>query len=255
MIDSEKPKSRLVVVMPVYNESQGIIEFLNELASSLTDFNTTFIVVDDCSTDNTFGVLSECSRASGPRLQVFRNPRNLGHGESTLLALKLAIQARPDFVLAADGDGHIRGVDAQRLVARITEGGFAVCEGVRIGRSEAKYRKVISVVTRVLVRSRSKESPRDANTPFRAYQYSALSLILSSDNVFGCVPNLRISEFCRRSKMLIDEVEVEWRPRFGGRGRGSTSWGKENRYLPSKKLLIFCVKAGNEWLFGKKKSN
>ena len=41
------------VVMPVYNEEEGIAEFLRELASALTAHRVTFIVINDCSTDGT----------------------------------------------------------------------------------------------------------------------------------------------------------------------------------------------------------
>ena len=239
----------LAVVMPVFNESVGIIQFVNELDSNLKGFDTTFIVVDDFSTDNTVELLSELANSGGPRLRVVRNPINLGHGKTTLRALKLGVEAYPDFILAVDGDGQIYGADARRLVEKVVDGRFEICEGIRNGRDEGAYRKVISLVTRVLVWCRSKSRPQDANTPFRAYRFKTLSVILESNDVYGSVPNLRISEFCRRSMMLIGEVGVEWRPRLGV---GGTVWGKERQLLPNKKLILFCIQAGREWFLGKK---
>lgn len=242
----------LAVVMPVFNESVGITQFVNELDLHLKGFDTTFIVVDDCSTDNTVELLSELATSGGPRLQVVRNAINSGHGKTTLRALKLGVMAHPDLILAVDGDGQISGADARRLVEGVADGRFEICEGVRNGRDEGAYRKVISLVTRVLVWCRSRSRPQDANTPFRVYRFKTLSFILESNDVNGSVPNLKISEFCRRSKMLIGEVGVEWRPRLG---RGGTAWGKEHRLLPSKKLILFCIHAGCEWFFGTKNPN
>ena len=41
----------IVICMPVFNEEQGITEFINELNQNVLSAH--FIVVDDCSTDST----------------------------------------------------------------------------------------------------------------------------------------------------------------------------------------------------------
>jgi len=41
------------VVMPAFNEEEGIVEFLSELNESLSQFDPFFVVVDDLSTDGT----------------------------------------------------------------------------------------------------------------------------------------------------------------------------------------------------------
>ena len=50
----------VAVVMPVYNEADGIAEFLMEIDESLA--GVTVIVVDDCSTDMTVKIVESLIR-------------------------------------------------------------------------------------------------------------------------------------------------------------------------------------------------
>ena len=62
----------LCVVMPAWNECEGIGGFLEELNAALLDRNPTFIVIDDCSTDSTREVIEVAGR-SGIRVLVETN--------------------------------------------------------------------------------------------------------------------------------------------------------------------------------------
>jgi len=50
--------------MPVYNEADGIQEFLDEIASVLGDHDFRIVVIDDNSTDKTQEVLAELEASS-----------------------------------------------------------------------------------------------------------------------------------------------------------------------------------------------
>lgn len=236
------------MVMPAYNEAEGIVEFLQELNESLAAWNPAFVVVDDASRDGT----AEAARAAStlvPPVDVIvqPNPVNRGHGPSTLEALRLGLASGADAVVAIDGDGQFTGSDVARVVQTLLEGDIEVVEGVRTARGDALYRRGTSLVTRMLVWSRSKAWPQDANTPLRAYQPAALAALLGQVPQDAMTPNLIISALCRRTRMRIAQVPVASRPRRGSTAHGST-WGSRRASLPSRRFISFCTKAAGQWV-------
>lgn len=235
----------VAVVMPAFNEAEGIAEFLRELETWLAPWQPAFIVVDDCSQDST--VDAALAAGLGVEVTIHRNPVNRGHGPSTLTALRLGLASGADAVLAIDGDGQFSGRDVARLVQVLSEGDTDIVEGVRTARADALYRRATSFVTRALVWSRCRQWPQDANTPLRAYKPGALASLLEQVHDETMTPNLVISTLCRRQRMRLLAVPVASRPRRGTSIQGST-WESRRTKLPSRRFISFCVKAANQWV-------
>jgi glycosyltransferase involved in cell wall biosynthesis len=87
MLESDKPL--VSVLMPTYNGEKYIGVAINSLLKS-TYSNFELIVVDDCSTDNTFAIL-ETLINDDERIKVFRNERNLGDYPNRNKAASLAV--------------------------------------------------------------------------------------------------------------------------------------------------------------------
>jgi len=71
---SEKPL--ISVLMPNYNSEK----YLNEAIESIlnqTYENFEFIILDDCSTDNSWKIIQEYAKKD-KRINIFRNEKNLG---------------------------------------------------------------------------------------------------------------------------------------------------------------------------------
>ncbi|USW02768.1 glycosyltransferase family 2 protein [Pseudomonas pergaminensis] len=81
-------ESLVSVLVPVYNRKDIIIETLNS-ALSQTYKNIEIIVVDNCSIDGTWELVSELAK-SDSRLRVFRNTTNLGPVRNWLRCLEEA---------------------------------------------------------------------------------------------------------------------------------------------------------------------
>jgi dolichol-phosphate mannosyltransferase len=239
--------THLAVAMPAWNEAAGIAEFLHELSTSLAQFPTTFVVVDDASTDGMRETLESLSFREEHTLQVFTNDRNQGHGPSTLRALREATSTDAEVIVALDGDGQFYGADIARVVGVLLQEGCDVVEGVRQGRTDPWFRKPISLATRALVFIRSGRVPLDANTPLRAYFAKDLERIISTLPAHTATPNLLISSMTRKSNWMVFEVGVTSIPRRGGDASGST-WGGMSLRLPNKRLLRFCAVAFGQWL-------
>jgi hypothetical protein len=105
----------------------------------------------------------------------------------------------------------------------------------------------VSWATQLLVLSRSRRWPADANTPLRAYRRETLSRVLGLIPPAAATPNLLISAITRGGGFIVIEEEVRSLPRRGA-DPGGTSWGKKHRRLPSRRFIGFCLSALREWV-------
>jgi dolichol-phosphate mannosyltransferase len=228
----------VAVVMPAWNESEGIRSFLVEIAEAMDGLTLTFVVVDDCSTDDT-GSAAASLDIPAVEVKVDRNLVNRGHGPSTVTALWLGLNLCTDIVVAVDGDGQFTGADMRLLVDVLVTGEFDVVEGLRRERGNPLYRRVASLGTRALVATKAHSWPTDANTPLRAYRNDVLSGLLSCVPADSITPNLVISAATRRWKLRVAEVPVVVRDRLGESAVGTT-WGARAASIPTSRFVKFC---------------
>lgn len=237
----------VVISMPAYNEEAAIGGFLTDIADAFSGTSFRIVVVNDCSTDNTQGVL-ESLVTQGLPLTASTNQRNSGHGPSTLTALRLAIDLNPQHVVATDGDGNIAGDTLRHLYDEAsTATPTSVIEGVRTQRDDPWFRKSVSAATRSLVKHHSGHSPKDANTPFRVYPAQTLRKLLHHIPADHMTPNLMISTLVRRRDHGLREIPITPHKREGTNENGST-WKQQFRLIPSRRFIQFCVKATGQWL-------
>jgi glycosyltransferase involved in cell wall biosynthesis len=232
--------------MPAWNEAEGIRGFLTELNDALAGLDPQFVVIDDASRDDTARAAA-ASAEDGVNVRVATNEVNLGHGPSTMRALRAGLDSGCDVVVAIDGDGQFTGADVRRVVETLVAGSADVVEGVRTQRNEAAYRQLTSAATRGLVWTRARVLPGDANTPLRAYRPAALQRLVERVPETAMTPNLIMSALTRRWGVALVEVPVASRPRRGASAQGTT-WAAKRASLPSRRFVTFCVKATGEWV-------
>jgi len=89
-----------------YNEEKNVEDTFVNLNSAILDHplftNSTILFIDDCSTDNTYGVMQKIQLAF-PNVLIYQNIRNLGIGKTILRGLDLS---HSDFVCSIPGDGQ-----------------------------------------------------------------------------------------------------------------------------------------------------
>ncbi len=239
-------KFSVAIAMPAHNEREGIEEFITEIAEAFTDLQISFVIVDDLSSDDTVPILNRLNRKLEPEIRVFSNQANLGHGPSTIRALKSAANLKTDYVIAVDGDGQFLGSDIRELFNQVSALDDQVGEGIRIHRTDPIFRKVTTQLTRILVGIRCKKFPIDANTPLRIYPLAYLLELLKILPGNLLTPNLHISSHARLSPLAIVEVEVTSLPRRGLSSSG-TMWAARTKLLPSRRFLKFCFSAASQW--------
>lgn len=123
------PPPRLSVVVPVYGEAAGIRAFVAELTAVLDGLGSPYevIVVDDGSSDGTWGVLEELA-VSNARLRALRLSRNFGKEAALSAGLNVA---QGEAVVVMDGDLQHPPSLIPKMVRLWSEAGVEVVEAVK----------------------------------------------------------------------------------------------------------------------------
>ncbi|BDI21614.1 glycosyltransferase family 2 protein [Herbiconiux sp. L3-i23] len=238
----------IAVVMPAHNEAEGIGEFLAEIEGSLAGrFEHLYIVVDDCSSDETADRARAAAAAGGFSVDVIPNPRNLGHGPSALRAYRAGLTTAASVVVHVDGDGQFRGEDVLAVVQALD--GNDVVHGIRRGRTDAWYRRVLTGTLGAVIRNLAGGQVFDANTPLRAYRREALRSVCDEVPDDALVPHVHFSVLERRLGLRVVGVDVDSLPRRGSTSTG-TMWGRARfqHLLPPARLVSFTSRAARELL-------
>lgn len=235
--------SHLVIVMPAFNEAEGIGGFIDELRGAVSPLceKVTFVVADDQSTDATPEAL-----AGIEDVLVERQAVNRGHGPTALAAYRAGLALSPDVLVHVDGDGQFLGSDFPPLLRALTSTGADVVHGVRGGRTDPWYRKALTGCVRLMVAMASGRGVPDVNTPLRAYRPSVAAALVAVVPAEALVPHVHFSLAEVRAGADVRYVRVRSIPRRGSSATG-TMWGRGPRIaLPPKRLRQFATAALRE---------
>jgi glycosyltransferase involved in cell wall biosynthesis len=115
---------KLSVIIPVYNETESILEILERIKD--TKLVWEILIVDDCSTDGTRDILKEMDGKENVR--VILKDRNEGKGSAVTIGMR---EARGDILLIQDADLEYDPRDYPTLLKPIEEGIADVVYGSR----------------------------------------------------------------------------------------------------------------------------
>jgi glycosyltransferase involved in cell wall biosynthesis len=224
--------SRLVIVMPAYNEAEGIAGFIAEVTDAVAALADTVqvVVADDRSTDDTASSLSAL-----PGVHVETQPANRGHGPTALAAYRAGLDLDPDVLVHVDGDGQFYGRDLARIVDTLVRTDADVVHGVRTGRTDAWYRTALTFCVRMLVATAAGRPIPDVNTPLRAYRPAAARALVEALPADAQVPHVHFSFAEARGGFDVRYIRVASIPRRGASASG-TMWGRATRLLPPPRL-------------------
>jgi glycosyltransferase involved in cell wall biosynthesis len=113
------------VVIPAYNEERHIAQTL----ASVPDYVDSVVVVDDCSTDNTWRAASNVKR---PGLTVLRGRVNEGVGGAIVRGYQELKQQGLEVAVVMAGDGQMDPQDLPALLAPLVADEADYCKGNRL---------------------------------------------------------------------------------------------------------------------------
>jgi dolichol-phosphate mannosyltransferase len=232
-------QDHVTVVIPAFNEAEGLPTFLAEIQSSFAAVGRTasLIVLDDASTDGT-------AQAGHPFAEVVRSPTNRGHGPTALAAYAEGLRAGARVIVHVDGDGQFYGDDIVRVAVALDHSQADVVHGVRRGRTDPWFRRCLSALVRFAVLVLCGRSVPDVNTPLRAYHPEILARLVAGVPADALVPHVHFSIAEARDRLRVRYVAVESIPRRGTVVQG-TMWGsgRSRVIVPPRRLIRFAGRA------------
>jgi len=228
--DAQPRGDRVSLVIPAFNEAEGISETLREATAVLTGMNLAeheVIVVDDGSADAT----AEMAAAT-PGVRIVRHPRNRGYGRS----LKTGIgAARFETVFIADADLTYP-LDAMPELLAEYRRGFDMVVGERTGDHyrESAIKAPMRALLRFMVEYTSGSAIPDVNSGLRVFDKKAVTAHFPRlSNGFSFTTSVTLA-------YLMTGRLVTWRP-IPYRGRKGRT--KVRLFRDSLRTLQYIVEA------------
>ena len=194
---------QLSVVMPVYNEEQGIATVVARWTRMLDRLGISyeFLLYNDGSKDGTGTRLDEIA-ARYPGVRAIHQT-NRGHGPTILRGYQ---EARGEWVFQTDSDDEIP-ADAFEKVWQARDGQQAVF-GIRTGRPSSSGRRLLTAGAALAVRALFGRGPHDTNVPYRLVRRDVLAQFVSRIPSDTFAPNVIMSGLAARDRIRFAEVPV-----------------------------------------------
>ena len=201
----------LSLIIPAFNESEALPELIGEIDQACEGLGLEWetIVVDDGSTDGTFGLISGMAETN-PRVGVVRMRRNFG--KSAALAAGFGV-TRGETVITIDGDGQDDPADIPKLLAGL-ESGSDLVSGWKSERQDPFTRRFASKIFNWFTAKVTGVRLHDMNCGYKAYRGECARSI----EVYGEMHRF-LPVFAAQQGWRVSEIPVNHRPRLHGSSR------------------------------------
>ena len=202
----------LSVVIPIHNEALNLRELHQEFVAVLEAWGRPFelVLIDDGSTDESFGILSQIQRAD-PRVRVIRFRRNFGQTAAFSAGFRFA---RGRLIATADGDLQNDPRDLPRMVDLIDQG-YDIVAGWRKDRKDTFLtRRVPSMFANGLISWATGVHLHDYGCSLKVFRAEVVKPLKLYGEMHRFLPAIA-SEL----GVSITEVEVNHRARTRGQSK------------------------------------
>lgn len=209
------PTCFLSLVIPAYNEADGIAHAIDEADAALALLGHTYeiIIVDDGSRDATADTVRAAARQH-PSVRLVQHVGNQGYGAALRSGFATARGQRIAFT---DADCQFHLADLAPLLELTNEHPIAV--GYRVGRQDSWLRKFYSRGYNLLARTLLGTRVRDIDCALKVFRREALAQILPETR--GFFVNTEMLTRARQRHLHVAETGVRHRPRLRGASKVS----------------------------------
>ena len=199
----------LSVVIPLHNEEPNVAELHRELTAALGAWGRSYeiLLVDDGSTDGTFGVL-KALQAGDPHVRVIAFRRNFG--QTAAFAAGFA-HARGRVIATSDGDLQNDPRDLPMMVDLLDDGHDIVCGWRRERRDPWLTRRLPSNLANWLISRTTGVQLHDYGCSLKVFRGEVVRSLRLYGEMHRFIPAIASEQGVR-----IAEVEVNHRPRRFG---------------------------------------
>ena len=200
---------RVVCVLPAYNAAKTLESTLSSIPSGIVDH---FILVDDCSSDDTVKIAMALS-ARFP-LEVIRHQANRGYGGNQKTCYRAALDRKADVVVMLHPDYQYEPRLLGALASLVSSGIYHVALGSRIlGKGALKggmplYKYIFNRLLTAFENALIGQKLSEYHTGYRAYSKEVLNSVAFEKNNEGFVFDNEILVQCHIAGYSIGEISV-----------------------------------------------
>ncbi|MBE7560490.1 glycosyltransferase family 2 protein [bacterium] len=198
------------VVIPIYNEIEGVDALLEELLSVLAPLGdgVEIVLVDDGSTDGTRERLHDW-RKKDARITLVEHECNVGQSAAMLTGFQFAAA---ETLVTLDGDGQSDPRDVF-AVLKAMQGADVVC-GIRARRRDSVWRRWGSRLANAVRNRLTGEHLADICCPVKGLRKSQVTRLKYFNGIHRFLPTL-----LRLEGATVVEIPVNHRPRARGKSK------------------------------------
>jgi dolichol-phosphate mannosyltransferase len=213
-------RSRLVIMIPTYNERENIGGLILDILALPTDYDLAVLVVDDDSPDGTAEVVAEIGRRD-PRVHILVRRGARGRGLAGIEGFRRSLDLGADFIIEMDGDGSHRPADIPCLLegarrADLVLGSRFVAGGRDADRSPG--RRLMTFLVRRFIRRYFRIPVNDVSSGFRCFRRAVLERI-GLDGLISTGPSVVLEVLYKACRLgfAVGEVPIVFVDRKKGR--------------------------------------
>ncbi len=202
---------RTLIIIPAYNEEGSILTTIEDIRTYAPDVD--FVVINDCSTDNTRRILTEAGA------NVVNLPINLGIGGGVQTGYQYALENDYDIAIQFDGDGQHMAEYLHDLMGPIERGEADITIGSRFIKKEgfqsSALRRFGIVFLSGLIKLLCGVRVHDVTSGMRAADRRAIALF--AENYAQDYPEPEAIMAANLAGATIMEIPVQMRERQSGK--------------------------------------
>lgn len=201
---------KVLIIIPAYNEEENIKQVVDNLKYNYQQYD--YIVINDCSTDNTKLILEKNS------INHINLPVNLGIGGGVQTGYKYALENNYDIAIQIDGDGQHNPKYIERAIEKISKGQADIVIGSRFiekkGFQSSLLRRLGINFLSSLINLISGTKVKDVTSGYRIVNKKFIEIYANNYAQDYPEPEAIVNAAMNNGKIL--EIPVEMNERLGG---------------------------------------
>ncbi|NCN26466.1 glycosyltransferase family 2 protein [bacterium] len=210
----------LSLVIPIYNESGHLDEFLRHLDGAQFPIETEFVFVDDCSSDDSLTQLKSFS-FKNPRVEIVSQEKNQGKGAAVRRGFEIA---QGEYIVVQDADFEYDISEIPMLLEPLLAGKAEVVYGSRFKKSghqvHRTFHYLINRFLTIVSNALSGLYLTDMETCYKLFRAEIIQNIHLQSDRFGFEPE--ITAKLARLKVKVFEIPISYFPRSYMEGKKIT---------------------------------